>query len=295
MPTYDIVVNPRANRGGSGATLRQLERELAERGAKFVVHHTKRPRQAADIAQRLVADGRRGPIVVVGGDGSIFDALGGIAGQDIPMGIIPAGTGNDVAIMLGIPRDTSKATDTLIRQRTSLVDHAIVNGRLRAISFVGYGIAAELVRGLQGFHTNNRINYFRAMLQKLYSFRAQRYNVRWEGPAGEGGQQGLLADFLSIHNCVNAGGGMHLCHEAKMDDGHQDLLIVEHRGMVRRLLNVLAVATKTLHFQPNVRIIPVTKVEIQSPNDTNCCIDGEIIHLDEISLEVVPASITVIH
>lgn len=306
--TYDIVFNPKANSRESLVTLEHLKTYLNPKGVAYVVHQTKHPGHAADIVRRLLGDGRVN-LVVMGGDGIIQDAIHGLeiitsgtpTHQSPALGIIPAGTGNDIAKMLGIPMDVHGAADVLLRGRTSLVDFALVNGKIRSMSFVGYGIASEVVRGMQATLVSaqnqrmlGKYRYLMGLMSKMLRFRASVYGFQWHGPEGRGEIEACKADFLSIHNCINAGGGMRLCDKARMDDGHLDLLVVQYHGKVRRILNLAAVMRGRLYTQPNVRIIPVYSAKIFT-SDADCCVDGELVTLQGLELEIVPSGLCVIH
>jgi len=63
--------------------------------------------------------------------------------------------------------------------------------------------------------------------------------------------------------------------------------------MLRRIINLIALTTKKVHLQPNVQLIKVKKVVIDSPNDDYCCVAGEILRVNRLDLEIVESGIKV--
>lgn len=112
---YTFIVNPNA-RSGLGQKLWLLvEADLKERGAKYQVFFTKYQRHAAKLVRRLTSNLRPHTIVVLGGDGTINEVVDGIAQlENVTLGYIPIGSGNDFARGLGLPTDTKQALDNIM-------------------------------------------------------------------------------------------------------------------------------------------------------------------------------------
>ena len=93
-----------------------MEAVFREQGSTVKVMVTGENRAAGPKAKRAVADGYD-TIVVCGGDGTIFDVIQGLAGSDVPLGIIPFGTGNVMAQNLEVPKDPAAAARWILRSR----------------------------------------------------------------------------------------------------------------------------------------------------------------------------------
>jgi len=104
-------------------TLEEAERRL---GAEWQWRPTQRPGHAVELARAAAAEGA--PVVAAfGGDGTVGDVARGILGSDAALGILPMGTGNDVARNLGLPLDLGVACDTLAAGKTRRVDMGAIN------------------------------------------------------------------------------------------------------------------------------------------------------------------------
>lgn len=126
-----LLVNPLLQR--TRARRRAVDRVLStfrESGATVDLLETGENRAAGTKAKRAVAQGYEA-IVVCGGDGTIFDVIQGLAGSDVPLGIIPFGTGNVMAQNLGIPDDPTGGpvpASQSILPRSSGKDHLLWSG-----------------------------------------------------------------------------------------------------------------------------------------------------------------------
>ena len=282
-----IIQNPKAGRGaGSEKFTRFLDKLRAEK-IPYALYKTQKKEHGRVLAREMSKSTE--PIVIAGGDGSIYDVINGM-NIEIPICILPIGTGNDVAKTLGIKFNVQNSIDSLKREPKK-VDYLLVSNKYRSLSFVGFGIVTTMVRAMEGFKSNSSLNYFFSMIPLLFKFKAKTYEVSFN----DGETKAVTADFVSVHNCVYAGGGMYLGHGGRVDDGVCELLIIEYKGPLRRILNLVAILFKNLHRQPNVSMHKINKVSIYAKNDTHCCIDGEIIKESTLNINVVKKGINILY
>jgi diacylglycerol kinase (ATP) len=177
--------------------------------------------EAADLARQAVADGVD-TLVVMGGDGLVHLAVQAVAYSSTVLGIIPTGTGNDVARYLGIPRG-----------RPLDAARVVVDGVTRTIDLAKAGptyYATVLASGFDSI-VNERANAMRwpsgqmrynlATLAELRVFRPLTYRVdldddRWSGEAM----------LVAVGNGPSYGGGLRICEGAEIDDGLLDVVII---------------------------------------------------------------------
>ena len=130
MKEIMVIANPAAGRGNGAKVLPALRHHLTEQGLDFDLVCTIRPLEAIELARQAVADGYR-TIVAAGGDGTAHEVLNGLrAATDDnqvagTLGIIPIGSGNDIAHMVGIPENLEGACRRL------------AEGQIRVIALVG--------------------------------------------------------------------------------------------------------------------------------------------------------------
>ena len=126
MPGSLVIVNPRASRARDASTLAALTERAGEvltardgTAPRFV--ETSRPEEAGTLAAAAVEDGVAS-VIGVGGDGTMRDIATALSDTEVPLGIVPAGTGNQVAAALGYPRSPAAAMDVLERAVPRTID-----------------------------------------------------------------------------------------------------------------------------------------------------------------------------
>src|SRR5262245_34282176 len=107
-----VLMNPHAGRGRHAGSLSEALRVLEAAGTLRVLRPDTRE-NALEQCHRAVADGARA-LVAAGGDGTVHLAVQAVAGTGVPLGVLPAGTGNDFAVRLGLPPELPKAAQLIV-------------------------------------------------------------------------------------------------------------------------------------------------------------------------------------
>ena len=189
-------------------------------------------------------------LVVVGGDGMVNLGVNLVAGTEVPLGIIPAGTGNDFATGLGIPSDTAESTIALVESIASgarSVDAALVSG----LDGPDRWFAGALSAGFDA-RVNERANamrrpkgasrYVLALVAELVRLRPRRYRLTVDGVPWE-----VDSVLLAVANNSMIGGGMRIAPDAELDAGLLDVFVVApvSRGRFIRLFPKVFKGTHT--------------------------------------------------
>ena len=217
MATAKVIVNPYAGRWAGRAAIPRVERALRRLDFSFDLVTTDGPNHAVLLA-RAAADAGYGPIVAVGGDGTISEVMNGLmqsASGDVagPLGIIPAGSANDLASQLGVPADIDGACARVAMGRERTIDIGRINDRFFD-NDVGVGfepqvtLEARKIKRLRG-----ALIYLVAVARALRHLRQPRMTVEWDG-----GRASHEMPMVSVGN-GNVTGGFHLTPDARLDDG----------------------------------------------------------------------------
>jgi len=240
-------------------------------GKKFEVFVTEYAGQTKDIAARLTRGGAFAHIVVIGGDGSLHEAINGVENiENCAIGLIPAGTGNDFAESAGIPLDPVSAAEIIAFRAPTHVDFIELDGGLRSINAIGMGIDVEVLKNAYSSKKTTKSKYKSAFLKSLRTYKAATFKASWDG-----GEEKLYTGIICcLGNGRQIGGGIQLFPEAKIDDGYMDLLVVDYlsrlrtiiaflklkAGKVNKVKEVTHVKCKTATFTP-IETLPTIQAE----------------------------------
>lgn len=220
-----FIVNPAAGSGHALKIEQQLRNELKQRGVEAAFVHTDAPGHATELAREAaVQEGCRG-VIAVGGDGTCYEVACGLMGTGVPLGIIPAGTGNDFIKTVGIPKKPLAAIDLILRGKPRPVDVGRMNDRL-FLNVSGTGFDVTVLD-----YTLQAKKYVKGILPYLYGLvrgisHYRPVHVRFTAD-GETQERDVL--ICSVANGRYFGGGIAICPDASADDGYFDLVVVENR------------------------------------------------------------------
>jgi YegS/Rv2252/BmrU family lipid kinase len=224
MPKPLLIVNPVA---GGGRGRRTWEQVSAEVHAQVECAMTERVGHGAELASEAVREGRP-RVIALGGDGTVNEVASALAGTDVALGVVPAGTGNDFATQLGVPAEPVAAVRLALEGSISSVDIGEFRTRQRHGFFAnvaGFGFDAAVA---QHIHTatyrgpfSGTLPYVMGVLTMLWSFRPCALEIEMDGRAMR--RTALLA---AVANGPCYGGGMRIAPDAVCDDGLFDVCLV---------------------------------------------------------------------
>ena len=226
MHRFALIVNPAAGRGRALRAVPHATAALDLAGASYEVCISDSLRHAGDLAAGAAAAGRA--IVAVGGDGMAGALAGAAARLRCTYGIIPAGRGNDLARVLGIPSDPVAAAGTLVAGAARQIDligvsapgqpEIIVAGSVYAGVPSVAGELANATRWLKG-----PLVYPAAALRAVAGWQPARFEV-----TGASCRHDFPGYAVVVANSAFFGGGMKVAPPACVDDGILDLVLMRH-------------------------------------------------------------------
>ncbi|MGI0130670.1 MAG: diacylglycerol/lipid kinase family protein, partial [Thermoplasmata archaeon] len=149
MPATLIVANLRSGGGRARDALPLVTNALRRHGREYELIVTPSGEATPSLLAEFLGAGRPefDQVAVVGGDGTLNGAVNGIltSGVNLPLGIIPCGTGNEIIRALGIPKDPEKAVEVLLRGQVCPIDVGKVNNRY-FLNIFGLGYDVQVVK-----------------------------------------------------------------------------------------------------------------------------------------------------
>ena len=294
-----VVVNPTAGHGRGGHRGSELFGHLARRGHTFVDLSAGDLAGASRHARSALVDGLD-VLVVVGGDGMSHLGVNLVAETDLPLGIVAAGSGNDVARALGLPRhdiaESVAAIESGLESGGRMID-AVRAGPPDFSATIWY--LGVLVAGLDA-HVNavaNRMSwprgsgrYLRATLRELPRFRPYGYRITLDGQTWE-----TPATIVSVSNGKYFGGGMVVAPDADMTDGVLDVVIAGPLGRWAAAGIFPSIYRGTHVKNPAVSVIRSRSVLLEpsevGPHPPPAHADGELVGSLPLRIDVVPGAV----
>jgi diacylglycerol kinase (ATP) len=285
-----LLLNPAAGRGRAARRLAAIVRILEGMKVACEILRSGHPGHMTELVCSLKGH-RDGTLpVVVGGDGTLNEVINGLPPSPPPLGIIPVGTGNDIAANLGIPAATEEACRNLFTGRPRTLDLVDAGGRLFA-GIGGAGVDSEVTMRA------NRIRlpipghavYTLATLATMASLRPYHFTLTSE----EWSYRGRVM-FVGIANAPSYGGGMRLSPDSDMSDGRFEVCIVEAMGRLELLRNFPSIFAGTHLAHPKVRILTSRRLKMESSRSVPFCLDGEFHQSLPIEISLIPSALAVI-
>jgi diacylglycerol kinase (ATP) len=286
-----IIANPKAGHGRGAQSLSQVEAFLSER---HIVHRTavsERPGHVTDLAAEAAGRGES-PIVLVGGDGTLFEAVNGMAkaGRFLPVAQIPVGTGNSFIKDLGV-ESVEDGLRALTGGRTRAVDVGRVRsaaGEYHFVNLVGAGFVASVVSRASSLKLFGDLSYKIGVMLELVVLKAASCRLTVDGK--ESVRDAL---FVEVCNSRKTGGEMIMAPSAVVDDGLFDVVVA--RAMSRgTLLKLFPLIFRGEHVKdPHVEVLRGSRISVSFEPPQWVTPDGEILGKTPLDIEVVPRALEV--
>ncbi|HVY11404.1 MAG TPA: diacylglycerol kinase [Mycobacteriales bacterium] len=290
--TIALVVNPSAGKGRAAKQVAAVAGRLRESGANVSILVGADAQDAVTVTRKAVADGVDA-VVALGGDGMVHLALNAVAGTDTPLGIVPAGTGNDLAATLGLPKKDPVAAAGIVADR--LRDDAA--WAMDAIKVGDKWFGCVLGAGFDS-RVNDRANrmtwpkgksrYNIAMLAELGVFAPLPFELVVDGEAIK-----TDAMLVAIGNAKSYGAGMKVTPDADVTDGLMDVMVLGPVSKPEFLKTFPKVFKGTHITHPAVTMRKAKVVELSSPGVTAYA-DGEYLADLPIRCECVKGAVRVL-
>ncbi|MBD8466716.1 YegS/Rv2252/BmrU family lipid kinase [Plantibacter sp. CFBP 8798] len=290
-----VAINPTASFGSTRAVGPMVLDALEQAGHRAVRLQERTVGQLRSAVQTAIETGLDA-LVVVGGDGMVSLAVEAVRDSGLPFGVVPSGTGNDIARGLGIPLgDPTAAIASLLRAlegEPRVIDAGTVADGERTTWFVGAVSAGfdALVneRANRMRRPRGRSRYTIAILRELLALRPRRYELTVDGAP-----ETVDAVLLAVANNTSIGGGMLIAPQADLADGRFDLFVVAPVSRFRFLRLFPKVFSGAHTDLDIVRLSRVRSVSIAADGITAYA-DGERIGPLPVTIDVVPGALRVL-
>ncbi len=295
-----VILNPRGGGGRAARVLSECESILRSGGFELEVRETRCAGHARELARSLGDQGAGeaeppSAVVVVGGDGTIHEVVDGLLARDdpgdVPLAILPGGSGNSLAHDLSAT-DPHAAARLIVGGRPQPFDVLAVTGplgTLHAFNIVGWGLAMDSGRLGERLRWLGSSRY--TVASALSVLRGRRRTARLT--VDDAHESGAFS-FVMACNTRHTGTGMEIAPEARLDDGKLDLLVVRATSRLA-LLALLSRIDSGRHLRSaRVRYEQVEAFSLAPAAVEPLNIDGEITGQTPLEVRVVPGALRLI-
>lgn len=294
---YFFIVNTISGNGKGMKVWKRIESMLQKQQVDYLVEFSVSPTHAAELVRQIAKTQKIDVLAVVGGDGTVQSMIHALIGRNIPLGIIPAGSGNDLARGLKIPLNPKEALHYLLTGGTKKID-IIQIGDQYCMTVVGIGMDGKVAQTVNRSRYKKWFNVFKlghlsyvlSLFQVLLHYRPAKATIKINGK--EWVFQNIW--LIAVANFPNYGGGMIICPGACHYDGEFHICIVD--GLSRwELLRIFPAVFRGKHIHhPGVTLLKGKTIEVISDSPMPAHGDGEMMGETPMKIDILPEALPVI-
>jgi YegS/Rv2252/BmrU family lipid kinase len=283
-----VVFNP-ATGGGEGAERRRdTERALAGAGLEVLWLETTREDPGQGVTRRAVAEGVD-LVMAQGGDGTVMACVTGLAGSDVPLAVLPGGTGNLLATNFDVPADLDGAVQVALHGERRRLDVAAM-GEDRFVVMGGIGFDAAMLADADP-RLKERLGAVAYVISGLGQVR--RRPARFELRLDDGDPFTRVGQGVLVGNLGRLQGGLPIMPDARPDDGLLDVAVLRTRAMPDWVRLAVRVLLRRRRKDPELEVFRARRVEVRCDRPQPVERDGDPAgDSDHLVVEVVPAALT---
>lgn len=284
------IINPISGTGGKTSLQSLVEDKTRAAGIPFSIY----PSVASGdysylhpiIREKGVTD-----VVIAGGDGTINQVLTSLRGFDVQFGILPAGSGNGLALCAGIPKDKTKALNIVFNGKSKPTDAFEINGRFSCM-LCGLGFDAQVAHDFAADPRRGLSTYVQKAVADFFTARTYPFVI-----AAGGEELATDAYFISIANSNQFGNYVTIAPRASLTDGLLDIVVVTAQNKLALLLQTLRQVSGFNALQQGpleskhagVVYFQTRELTIKNPSGAPLHIDGDPTETaEEFTIKVLP-------
>lgn len=292
MKNIQLIINPRAGRGGASRAGADIARYLARHGFDCEARITNDRGHATELA-REAADAGADCVAVAGGDGSVYEVVNGLmqARARVPLAVLPVGTGNDFAKMLH-SRDWREVCDKLRGGHTRGVDVGRCNG-VHFANGVGAGFDAKVARIANGIRWLRGDAVYAVALLRTLAFHHDNPELRI---TADGNSFTQRVTMLAAANGRVYGGSFRIAPEADIGDGLLDVVVAADFSRAQ-ILKLVPRVLRGAHLDlPGVHFVRARTLLVESARPLPVHCDGEMLRegTERLEISLLPQALRVI-
>lgn len=285
-----VIFNPVSGIGDPERRKQAISEALARHGYTSQFIATSRERDARELAKEAVEAGVD-LLVVSGGDGTVMQVLEAVVGTEVPVAVVPSGTGNLLSVNLGVPAKVPDAIDVALSGRPFTLDLARASMGCYFAIMGGMGLDAQLIHDADR-EVKKRLGVFAYFFAALKNLKRPRAAV--EIRLDDQPVQRRRAKTVIVANMGRITGGMEAMPTASPNDGKLDVGIVTAESLAQWLRLVGYALLGRTQEAPDIHVYQARKIHIRTLRPELVEFDGEEIGLhQEWQVDVAPGAVRI--
>lgn len=270
---------------------KSLEKTFDNKKDSFCIFSSMKKGHSIALTEKAI-DENADVVVACGGDGTINEVAQGLVETQIPLGIIPLGSGNGIARHFKIPLEISKSVQVIKKNKLAKMDVGVVNGHY-FFGNMGCALESHFIRSYQKNQRHGIWAYVIAFFDALVSFKHQKIQVEYLDNVRE-----ISPFILLVSNANQQGYDFSLTPQAQSDDGLLDLFWMEKSNVFNKIKFFLYALLKKKLMGKRFDLISLSTLKIRLLDQDDFCIqiDGENLPIfsNYIEIKVLPKKLNVI-
>ncbi|MDR7000511.1 diacylglycerol kinase family lipid kinase [Neobacillus niacini] len=296
MKTIYFIINPKAGNGACKKVWSKIENQLKGEQIPYIAFFTDYPGHAKILAAQIAVRSKEQTIIIaVGGDGTMHEVVNGVVHyNNITLGFIPGGSGNDFSRGFQLPSEPELALKVLIRliQKEAAVDigkivrenqadcYFINNMGVGFDALISYEVNRSKIKSVLNKRSLGRLVYVYFLLIKLFTYKRSTIQLSIDG------KKHIFEHtwFVTVSNQPFYGGGMKIAPDAEPNDGVLDITVVHQLSRLKLLLVFISVFWGKHVLFKEVKSFKGKNIFIQSSSPLYAHADGE--HIGYVPLKI---------
>ena len=283
-----FIVNPKAGTNLQRHIEKSIDRHLDHKRFIYGIWHTEKAGHAAELARKAHAEGYD-IVVAVGGDGSINEVASALLHTEVVMGIIPAGSGNGLAMHLGYGRDIDQAMRKINTAKVQTIDCGMMNGQ-PFINLAGIGFDGLVAKLMRGSNWRGFLPYFLRSVEAGLKYTARTCTIETEDQ--------VITEKCFVVTVANGpmyGYNFQIAPDARLDDGLFSVVLFKDVPRWQYFAAVPSSLNGKIYDAGFVRHFSARRVKISCEGINYVHIDGEGMEMTgELVIEMVPHCLNVL-
>ncbi len=283
---YHIISNPTAGRKKkSSKGLKKVFDYLNTNNIEYKLYETKYKLHPTEVAKKITSENESGDIIVIGGDGTFSEVINGISNLNKwNVSLIPAGSGNDFANCLKLPKKPLLCLKQILKKELHKVDCIKVNDTI-CVNVLGTGIDVKVLENFEK-HTKMKgsFRYFYSLVEALLHVKWHEFDVSLDDKEFVH-KKGFI---ITLCNGSNIGGGIPICPNANPFDGKLEFVFVKEMKKIKILGCLIKLMSGKVFKMKETEHLYCKKAIFKSNENLTIQIDGNITRSSNIySCEII--------